>query len=376
MTITTGVQNYINLVRNPAVTWTRNFDRLSPEQQQLVPQSKDVWTTYGYLTQFVTPELINVVNGEAIWRIPFSGNTDLLTTYLTETVAATLDPLSGERWKFFAIGRERNEGDLFHKGQLSRSEINQLQQRRFPRSLKMYGVPRPGVCGSSHGGPGRGAGHAAHPPRGSHGPPRNNHGTYTGPRGGPSRGFAEPEDDFGYGHAPHPPRQPHGPRGGRRGGHPSGPPGPRGGQRGQRGPPHGPPRSPGVHGPPGRGHGHQSNHQTSSRGPPRNHPPPRADSPDSSISSDTETTATDSSASDSSTDERRRGRRRRAQGLGIAMAGMAALALGGDGEDDGPRGSPARGAGARGPGGGGGGRRSPLGGRDGGGRRAQGGRRW
>ncbi|KAL9005460.1 MAG: hypothetical protein Q9188_001785 [Gyalolechia gomerana] len=312
-----GRQQYRDLVYDISLIWTEAIQRLPPEEHP--PEDLSLLESWKIMIEDAMPELVNVVDGEALWRIPYCDRTDVWGTYLAEAVSTLMEVLEGERWLCFAVGVGRNVGDVFNKGPLSRQEIAQIQRGSFPRSLELYGVPGPGVCEPQHQ---AGSGRA----KGSR----------------PSRGAPDPHDDYAHDYDRNPPRQ-------------SRQPGQQRPPRHQRGPQHGPrpPRQPqpprGQRGPPplpgpsARGH----------------YPPTGADSP-SSLSSGTDTTSNSSISEDAG-----RGRRRGTQQA--LTLGVAALGLGDEDGDDQPSrhgargGPPARGPPARGPG-----RRGPPPGREGG----------
>ncbi|KAL9027759.1 MAG: hypothetical protein Q9196_003763 [Gyalolechia fulgens] len=286
-----GLQQYKDLVYGKGLAWTRAIQRLPKEQQP--EEDLSLPESWKVMIKDATPELINVVDGEALWRIPHCARTDVWGTHLPEAISCLMEQLENQRWRYFAVGTGRNVGDVFNKGPLTREEIAQIQRGRFPRSLELYGVPGPGVCVPQHQ---AGSG-----------------------RTGPSRAGADPHLGYGHGDAPHPPRQSRGPRQ----------------QHGPRPPrlPQPPRRQRGPHPPPG----------PSAR---RHGTTPGADSL-STLSSGTETTSNSSSYEES-------GRRRRRRAQQALMLGAAVLALGEDGGGDRPSrrgrgGPPARGLGRRGP---------------------------
>ncbi|KAL8933312.1 MAG: hypothetical protein Q9216_006427 [Gyalolechia sp. 2 TL-2023] len=200
-------QQYKDLVSDKARLWIQASRDLLPAGRQ----RGDTQEAWAVVTADVKPQLINVVDGEAIWRIPYCGGESTgddddnrrTTTYLTEAIASTMAFLDGRRWHCFAVGWKRNEGDVLLKGPLAREEIAQLQRGQFPRSLELYGVPAPGVCGASHAaGPARGSRgqQGAHPPRES-GPPLQGRGQVPHPPPGPPGRGHQPR----RGHRPPPP---------------------------------------------------------------------------------------------------------------------------------------------------------------------------
>lgn len=94
---------------------------------------------------FVTPNLINVIPGKAIWRLPYypaSGRSE----YLTEGMAfLTFDLFMN--FQFLAVGAEQNRGDIFLTNRIKPHEQHSLESNRYPDSLSLFGVPGPGVCG-------------------------------------------------------------------------------------------------------------------------------------------------------------------------------------------------------------------------------------
>ncbi|KAL8922690.1 MAG: hypothetical protein Q9208_005003 [Pyrenodesmia sp. 3 TL-2023] len=97
--------------------------------------------------RYTMPELINVVDDEAIWRVPYNPPPGLgPTRYMSEAIAVLLSETSSGRYNVFAIGNHGYEGDVFLKGYLSDDEYQEVMHGRFPRTLSLIGIPGPGLC--------------------------------------------------------------------------------------------------------------------------------------------------------------------------------------------------------------------------------------
>lgn len=101
---------------------------------------------YKIMIKNAMPELISVIDGEGLWRVPYFDRQDKWGTALTEAVSLMMDDLEG-RWKCFAAGTDQNKGDVFVVGPLTQQEQAQVSHGQFPPSLAMYGRLGPGVCG-------------------------------------------------------------------------------------------------------------------------------------------------------------------------------------------------------------------------------------
>lgn len=87
------------------------------------------------------PELTNVADGHALWKIPFCDD----HVGISKAISVVMDELEG-RWSCQALGVHENAGEIYEVGLLSGDELEDIMQGRFPKSLELYGVPGPGVC--------------------------------------------------------------------------------------------------------------------------------------------------------------------------------------------------------------------------------------
>ncbi|KAI4207042.1 MAG: hypothetical protein LQ346_000760 [Caloplaca aetnensis] len=97
-------------------------------------------------TRFVMPELINVVDREGIWRVPYCAEGRGAKTCITEAIASLLTEVSAGRYRLYGIGDFRSEGDLFLKGPLLEFEYETLVHGQFPPNMRRFGRPGPGLC--------------------------------------------------------------------------------------------------------------------------------------------------------------------------------------------------------------------------------------
>ncbi|KAL8761767.1 MAG: hypothetical protein Q9184_002128 [Pyrenodesmia sp. 2 TL-2023] len=102
---------------------------------------------YRRLTKrFVIPELINVVDGEAIWRVPYCAEGRGARKGITEAIASLLADVSAGRYRVCGVGTRQFEGDIFLKGPLRDFEYEKLVHGQFPPTVKHLGRPGPGLC--------------------------------------------------------------------------------------------------------------------------------------------------------------------------------------------------------------------------------------
>ncbi|KAL9601783.1 MAG: hypothetical protein Q9219_002273 [cf. Caloplaca sp. 3 TL-2023] len=91
------------------------------------------------------PELFNVMDNQALWRVPYYSSQGP-DENLTEGIAMLMCALGMGRWRIAGVGRERCAGDVILIGPLHRAEFEQIVYGSFPENLQVFGVPGPGLC--------------------------------------------------------------------------------------------------------------------------------------------------------------------------------------------------------------------------------------
>ncbi|KAL8896690.1 MAG: hypothetical protein Q9207_007589 [Kuettlingeria erythrocarpa] len=97
-------------------------------------------------TRYVMPELINVVEGEGLWRVPYCAEGRGARTCITEAIACLLTDVSAGRYKVYGVGRSGFEGDVYLRGPLRDFEYDTLVHGQFSPTMRRLGRPGPGLC--------------------------------------------------------------------------------------------------------------------------------------------------------------------------------------------------------------------------------------
>ncbi|KAL8766041.1 MAG: hypothetical protein Q9209_007070 [Squamulea sp. 1 TL-2023] len=105
---------------------------------QVPPSSRAL--EYHRLTSQVVPELFNIVDGRALWRIARTPD------HTTEAIAAAISFIQPDRWVLIAVGFQ---GELVMRSAdvLTEMEMFEIAANRLPRTFAKLGKAGPEMCG-------------------------------------------------------------------------------------------------------------------------------------------------------------------------------------------------------------------------------------
>ena len=122
-------------------TWFgRNWTPVYNNIRHMSDQEK--FSQFNRMIVSAVPELFNIVEGEAVWRIPCLPPSAPSTSDrrgLTEATAILMCEMEG-RWRIVAAGKHRYQGNVIVRGRLSKAETSQIRQGQLPNTLRKYGI--------------------------------------------------------------------------------------------------------------------------------------------------------------------------------------------------------------------------------------------